>query len=547
MVAGLEDTTAGNISIGDRVVTDLPPRERDIAMVFQNYALYPHKTVFDNLAFPLKLRDVAKDEIEQRVKRIARMLDLEEQLPRKPRQLSGGQRQRVAMGRAIVREPQAFLMDEPLSNLDAKLRTQMRAEISKLQHQLGVTTIYVTHDQIEAMTLGDRVALMRKGELQQVGSPKTLYDYPTNLFVAGFIGSPAMNFVNAELSRSDGQAFAGFGSHRLRVDERELQPMLEEYVGRRIILGVRPEHLQDAAVSSDAPEDRRFAGSAQVREELGSEVVVHFEVEAAPSSPTRCASSRSTSTSPRSPSSSGSASSSARSSSRGSRRRECAKGSRSRSLSSPVHSVSSTRTRVRPSEAKSAPSRAGLPGRSAQIGRRRGRRPSRSNESAKAVDVVLDSVAEIGEARLPTEAQERSDAYCPRIGSSARSTFVQASPISTTRPARARGRSAQHGSRRSGCPVLPRRPCRRRRGSRDRRGEVRKISRVHVVPRNTTACGDAHVLAEKSRLDDVFHVVRREPTHAEAVQRRGPHDTDVEPEVLVWEKQNASEAAFAAL
>jgi multiple sugar transport system ATP-binding protein len=282
MVAGLEDTTAGAISIGDRVVTDLPPRERDVAMVFQNYALYPHKTVFDNLAFPLKLRDFAKDEIEQRVKRIARMLDLEEQLPRKPRQLSGGQRQRVAMGRAIVREPQAFLMDEPLSNLDAKLRTQMRAEISKLQRQLGVTTIYVTHDQIEAMTLGDRVALMRKGELQQVGSPKTLYDYPTNLFVAGFIGSPAMNFVNAELSRSDGQVFAGFGSQRLRIDERELLPMLEEYVGRRVILGVRPEHLQDAAVSSDTPEDRRFAGSAQVREELGSEVVVHFEVEAAP-------------------------------------------------------------------------------------------------------------------------------------------------------------------------------------------------------------------------------------------------------------------------
>jgi multiple sugar transport system ATP-binding protein len=282
MVAGLEDASEGVISIGGRVVTDLPPRERDVAMVFQTYALYPHKNVYDNLAFPLKLRGLTKDEIDRRVKRIARMLDLEEQLPRKPRQLSGGQRQRVAMGRAIVREPQAFLMDEPLSNLDAKLRTQMRAEISQLQRQLGVTTIYVTHDQIEAMTLGDRVALLRKGELQQVGPPKALYDYPANLFVAGFIGSPAMNFVNADLSRRDGRLEAAFGNERLRIDDSEARPALEGYVGRKVIIGMRPEHLQDAAIASDAPSDRRFRGQAQLREELGSEVVVHFQVEAAP-------------------------------------------------------------------------------------------------------------------------------------------------------------------------------------------------------------------------------------------------------------------------
>jgi multiple sugar transport system ATP-binding protein len=282
MVAGLEEATAGVISIGGRVVTDLPPRERDIAMVFQNYALYPHKTVFENLAFPLKLRGLARDEIDQRVKRIARMLDLEEHLPRRPRQLSGGQRQRVAMGRAIVREPQAFLMDEPLSNLDAKLRTQMRAEIGQLQRQLGVTTIYVTHDQVEAMTLGDRVALLRKGDLLQVGPPKQLYDFPANLFVAGFIGSPSMNFVGAELSRRDGRLEVKFGEQRLRVDDLETRPALEAYVGRKVIVGVRPEHLEDAAVASDAPADRRFRGDAKVREELGSEVVVHFQVEAAP-------------------------------------------------------------------------------------------------------------------------------------------------------------------------------------------------------------------------------------------------------------------------
>src|SRR6184192_2002460 len=240
MVAGLEEISVGEIQIGDRVVNNLPPRERDVAMVFQNYALYPHKSVYDNLAFPLRLRKLAKAELDQRVRHIARLLELEEHLQRRPRQLSGGQRQRVAMGRAIVREPQAFLMDEPLSNLDAKLRTQMRAEIGLLHKELGVTTIYVTHDQVEAMTLGQRVAVMRKGELQQVAPPQELYDRPANLFVAGFIGSPSMNFVDGELEAAQGGPVVRIGTHRLAVDERErsLAPGLEAYAGRRLIIGV---------------------------------------------------------------------------------------------------------------------------------------------------------------------------------------------------------------------------------------------------------------------------------------------------------------------
>src|SRR5438874_1069116 len=234
MVAGLEEITSGTIRIGERVVNHLPPRERDVAMVFQNYALYPHKSVYENLAFPLKLRRLGKAEIEQRVRRIARLLELEEQLPRRPRQLSGGQRQRVAMGRAIVREPQAFLMDEPLSNLDAKLRTQMRAEISLLHKELAVTTIYVTHDQVEAMTLGERVAVMRKGELQQVAAPQELYDRPVNLFVAGFIGSPSMNFVQGTIEGADGGLGVVFGKERLAIDEKERaeHPSLGEHVGK---------------------------------------------------------------------------------------------------------------------------------------------------------------------------------------------------------------------------------------------------------------------------------------------------------------------------
>jgi multiple sugar transport system ATP-binding protein len=283
MIAGLEEVTAGEIWIGERVVNALPPRERDVAMVFQNYALYPHKTVFENLAFPLKLRGLAKRDVGEHVRRIARLLELEEHLNRRPRHLSGGQRQRVAMGRAIVRAPQAFLMDEPLSNLDAKLRTQMRAEISHLHRELGVTMIYVTHDQVEAMTLGDRVAVMRKGELQQVGSPQEIYAHPVNVFVAGFIGSPAMNFVEAELARDGDRLVVRFGDERLEVDERERaeRPALGSYVGRGVIVGIRPESLgEGSAVSEDGR--RRFRGHVVLREDLGPEVIVHLGVAAVP-------------------------------------------------------------------------------------------------------------------------------------------------------------------------------------------------------------------------------------------------------------------------
>jgi multiple sugar transport system ATP-binding protein len=284
MVAGLEEITSGTIRIGETVVNRLPPRERDVAMVFQNYALYPHKSVYENLAFPLKLRRLGKPEIDQRVHRIARLLELEEQLPRRPRQLSGGQRQRVAMGRAIVREPQAFLMDEPLSNLDAKLRTQMRAEISLLHKELCVTTIYVTHDQVEAMTLGERVAVMRKGELQQVAPPQELYDRPANLFVAGFIGSPSMNFVQARVEAADGGLGIVFGNERLAVDDRELaeHPSLRDHVGNQVVVGIRPEHLEDAALATDGRADRRVRGLVRLKEALGSEIVVHFQIEAVP-------------------------------------------------------------------------------------------------------------------------------------------------------------------------------------------------------------------------------------------------------------------------
>jgi multiple sugar transport system ATP-binding protein len=284
MVAGLEEISDGEILIGDEVVNKLAPRDRDVAMVFQNYALYPHKTVFENLAFPLKLRKLRAAEIDEKVQQIARLLELEEHLKRRPRQLSGGQRQRVAMGRAIVRAPRVFLMDEPLSNLDAKLRTQMRAEVSFLHKALAITTIYVTHDQVEAMTLGQRVAVMRKGELQQVSSPQDLYDHPANIFVAGFIGSPAMNFFEGRLHREDGHYSVVVGAQRLTVDEREAAAVerLGDHVGRSLILGVRPEHLEDAALAPDSPPGRRLVGQVRLREALGSEVIVHFQVEAAP-------------------------------------------------------------------------------------------------------------------------------------------------------------------------------------------------------------------------------------------------------------------------
>src|SRR5918992_1301437 len=282
MVAGLEPITEGVVRIGERVVNDLPPKGRDVAMVFQNYALYPHMSAYKNMAFGLKMRNLDRREIGRRVNDAARVLGLEEVLSKKPRTLSGGQRQRVAMGRAIVREPQAFLMDEPLSNLDAKLRVQMRSEISRIQRDLKVTTIYVTHDQTEAMTMGDRVAVIRKGELQQAEPPQELYDHPVNLFVAGFIGSPAMNLVEAAVSRGNGGIFVEFAGNRLRVDDELLKerPGLKRFEGRNVVLGIRPEDFEDASLVPRAPEDRRIPASVDLREALGSEVLIHFRVKA---------------------------------------------------------------------------------------------------------------------------------------------------------------------------------------------------------------------------------------------------------------------------
>jgi multiple sugar transport system ATP-binding protein len=284
MVAGLEEITAGTIRIGERPINDVPAKNRDIAMVFQNYALYPHMTVYDNQAFGLKLRRLAKPEIRSRVRNVAGVLGLTPELEKKPGQLSGGQRQRVAMGRAIVRQPQAFLMDEPLSNLDAKLRVQMRAEISRMQRDLGTTMIYVTHDQTEAMTMGTQVAVMKKGDLQQVDAPDVLYTRPANLFVAGFIGSPAMNLVNAKLERSNGHVFASFADARLRIDDEALaeRPRLKEYEGRPVVLGIRPDATEDAAIARDAPEDRRFAAVTELRETVGSEAFLHFTLDGEP-------------------------------------------------------------------------------------------------------------------------------------------------------------------------------------------------------------------------------------------------------------------------
>jgi multiple sugar transport system ATP-binding protein len=278
-IAGLEEITGGTITIGSRVVNDLPPKDRDIAMVFQNYALYPHMTVAQNLAFGLQQRKTPKDEIKRRVGEVATMLGLEDYLARKPAALSGGQRQRVAMGRAIVREPQAFLMDEPLSNLDAKLRVSMRASLSQLHARLGVTTVYVTHDQVEAMTLGQRVCVLREGRLQQADTPQTLYNAPVNLFVAGFIGSPAMNFATAQLVRDDGPA-AVFAGHRLTIPDALLasRPGLDTYFGKEVILGVRPSDFEDASLAE--PAWPRMPVEVSVTEELGSEIHVIFAIDA---------------------------------------------------------------------------------------------------------------------------------------------------------------------------------------------------------------------------------------------------------------------------
>jgi multiple sugar transport system ATP-binding protein len=272
------------VLIGDRVVNHVPSRDRDIAMVFQSYALYPHLTVYDNIAFGLRLQKLKKSEIDRRVQEVARILGVEQLLERKPRALSGGQRQRVAMGRAIVRQPHAFLMDEPLSNLDAKLRVQLRAELARILNELRTTTIYVTHDQIEAMTMGDRVAVMRRGELEQVDTPQQLYDRPANVFVGGFIGSPAMNLVEATLEPSNGTLAAAIGNQRMVLGDEKLNahPALRAYEGRTVILGVRPEDLEDGALVPDTPPDRRLRGSVVLREALGSEIVAHFDIDARP-------------------------------------------------------------------------------------------------------------------------------------------------------------------------------------------------------------------------------------------------------------------------
>jgi multiple sugar transport system ATP-binding protein len=282
MVAGLEEISEGELRIGDRIVNDLTPKERNIAMVFQSYALYPHMTVEDNMAFSLKLHKLPKEEIKERVDRAAKQLQIEPYLKRKPRALSGGQRQRVAMGRALVREPEAFLMDEPLSNLDAKLRVQVRGEIHQLQRRLDVTTIYVTHDQVEAMTMGDRVAVMSAGRLQQVDTPQVLYDQPKNEFVAGFIGSPAINLLEARLEQTNGHYSVAFGEHRLTVDDSVARnrSTLKDYVGKEIILGIRPEDFEDASLETDVPSDRRVKVNIDLTEPLGAEVLAYFSTTA---------------------------------------------------------------------------------------------------------------------------------------------------------------------------------------------------------------------------------------------------------------------------
>jgi multiple sugar transport system ATP-binding protein len=291
MIAGLEDISAGKVFIGDQVVNDLPPRQRDIAMVFQNYALYPHMNVRENMGFALKLRKMDKGEISRRVEEAARILSIEHFLDRKPKALSGGQRQRVALGRAIVREPKAFLMDEPLSNLDAKLRVQMRTEIAKLHNRIGTTTIYVTHDQTEAMTMADRIVVLKDGLVQQVATPQIMYDHPDNVFVAGFIGSPAMNFIRARLERMNGGYCVSFGSSQLSVSEEEIAEAKErghdpeQYTGKEVVLGVRPEHIEDAGTEAaeamgGSKGKNTMEVEAQVIESMGSEKYVYFDVAA---------------------------------------------------------------------------------------------------------------------------------------------------------------------------------------------------------------------------------------------------------------------------
>ena len=275
MVAGLEDITEGEIAIGDKTVNEVAPKDRDIAMVFQNYALYPHMSVFDNMAFSLKLRKLPKNEIEQKVKDAAKTLEISELLDRKPKALSGGQRQRVAMGRAIVRNPQAFLMDEPLSNLDAKLRVQMRAELGQLHTQLQTTTLYVTHDQVEAMTMGDRVAVIRKGELQQIDTPREIYSNPKNIFVAGFIGSPSMNFVYATIKVNKEEIELTFGDNKISYKD-EKKDKLKEFQNKEIVLGIRPEAFEDGYFANEADYSESIKVKVTLLEQLGSDSYVHF-------------------------------------------------------------------------------------------------------------------------------------------------------------------------------------------------------------------------------------------------------------------------------
>ncbi len=280
MIAGLEEITSGTLKIGDRVVNDVEPKDRDIAMVFQSYALYPHMTVYDNMAFSLKLRKVPKAEIDKMVREAAKILDLEKLLDRKPKALSGGQRQRVAMGRAIVREPKVFLMDEPLSNLDAKLRVQMRTEISKLHQRLGATIIYVTHDQTEAMTLGTRIVVMKDGVVQQVDTPQNLYNAPGNLFVAGFIGSPQMNMVDAKVDVQGSDVFLKVGATSIKLPAAKAEKV-KAYNGKTVIMGIRPEDMSDDADKVAAAGEAAIDAKIEVYELLGAEVFLYFTVEGA--------------------------------------------------------------------------------------------------------------------------------------------------------------------------------------------------------------------------------------------------------------------------
>ena len=280
MIAGLEDISGGELYIGDRLVNDVEPKDRDIAMVFQNYALYPHMTVFDNMAFGLKLRKTPKDQIDKLVHEAARILDIEHLLDRKPKALSGGQRQRVAMGRAIVRNPKVFLMDEPLSNLDAKLRVQMRIEISKLHQRLETTIIYVTHDQTEAMTLGTRIVVMKDGIAQQVDTPKNLYDNPVNLFVAGFMGSPQMNFIDAQVTQSGSDILLLFGSNSVRVPDSKARALIDgNYIDRTVVMGIRPEDIHDEQVFVDSRPDSVIDVTIRLYEMLGAEVFLYFDID----------------------------------------------------------------------------------------------------------------------------------------------------------------------------------------------------------------------------------------------------------------------------